>query len=183
MSKNIKIPFVLLFVGRFISLKNIEFLLMNFEKFLQNDSTIILKLVGDGPLKNNLQKKYEHLSNVNFVGMKFNDDLINEYKQASALVLPSYNEQWGLVINEAMASGLPVMANKNVGAIDDLIVNRETGFIFDYEKPKDFINHNFIEENKTPTEVFSKNAYLLLNNYWNYNLYYQKIIDALKEYL
>ena len=113
--------------------------------------------------------------------MKFNDDLINEYKQASALVLPSYNEQWGLVINEAMASGLPVLANKNVGAIDDLIVNRETGFIFDYEKPKDFINHLTLLREQNTYEVFSKNAYLLLNNYWNYNLYYQKIIDALKK--
>lgn len=176
-----KIPFVLLFVGRFVSLKNIEFLLINFEKFLQNDSTIKLRLVGDGPLKNDLQKKYAHLSNVRFVGKKFNDDLINEYKKASALVLPSYKEQWGLVINEAMASGLPVMANKNVGAIDDLIVNRETGFVFDYEKPEDFINHLTKLREQNTYEMFSKNAYLLLNDYWNYNLYYEKIIDALKK--
>ena len=146
-----------------------------------NDSTIILRLIGDGPLKNDLQKKYAHLSNVSFVGMKYNDDLINEYKQASALVLPSYKEQWGLVINEAMASGLPVMANKNVGAINDLIVNKETGFVFDYEKPEDFINHLTLLREQNTYELFSKNAYLLLNNYWNYNLYYEKIIDVLKK--
>ena len=44
---------------------------------------------------------------------------------------PALEEPWGLVINEAMASGLPVLSSCNVGAAEELVVEGETGFLFD----------------------------------------------------
>jgi glycosyltransferase involved in cell wall biosynthesis len=46
-------------------------------------------------------------------------------------VHPALEEPWGLVINEAMASGLPVLSSRNVGAAEELVVDVETGFLFD----------------------------------------------------
>jgi glycosyltransferase involved in cell wall biosynthesis len=46
-------------------------------------------------------------------------------------VHPALEEPWGLVINEAMASGLPVLSSRNVGAAEELVVEGKTGFLFD----------------------------------------------------
>jgi glycosyltransferase involved in cell wall biosynthesis len=46
-------------------------------------------------------------------------------------VHPALEEPWGLVINEAMASGLPVLSSRNVGAAEELVVEGENGFLFD----------------------------------------------------
>ena len=51
------------------------------------------------------------------------------YAQADVLVLPSRSEPWGLVLNEAMACGLPCLCSRNVGASYDLIINGETGYV------------------------------------------------------
>ena len=44
---------------------------------------------------------------------------------------PALEEPWGLVINEAMASGLPVLSSRNVGAAEELVVEGKTGYLFD----------------------------------------------------
>ena len=59
------------------------------------------------------------------------DQLINYYKGASAFILPSYFDNWGLVVNEAIASDLPCIVSKNCGCAVDLISHNKSGFIFD----------------------------------------------------
>ena len=71
----------------------------------------------------------EDSGDVNFEGKLFDKDLINEFQNASCFVCPSLFEPWGLVVNEALSSGLPVIAAKEVGACYDLIAGKETGLI------------------------------------------------------
>ena len=59
------------------------------------------------------------------------DELVNFYKKASAFILPSYFDNWGLVVNEAIASGLPCIVSKNCGCAVDLIKQDSSGLIFD----------------------------------------------------
>ena len=59
------------------------------------------------------------------------DELVNYSKKASAFVLPSYFEPWGMVVNEAIASGLPCIVSKNCGCAVDLIKQDISGLIFD----------------------------------------------------
>ncbi len=59
------------------------------------------------------------------------DALLNAYAAADVFVLPSTFEPWGLVVNEAMAAGLPVIASAAVGCADDLIVDGETGVLIE----------------------------------------------------
>ena len=56
-------------------------------------------------------------------------DLLDVYSVADVFVLPSRFEPWGLVVNEAMAAGLPVLASERVGCVDDLVRAGETGMI------------------------------------------------------
>ena len=66
-----------------------------------------------------------------FAGFRQIGELRAFYARAGAFVHPALEEPWGLVINEAMASGLPVLSSRNVGAAEELVVEGKTGFLFD----------------------------------------------------
>ena len=63
-------------------------------------------------------------------GKKFGSDLLQAYHHAHVLILPSSFEPWGLVVNEAMAAGLPVVCSTAVGSAHDLIIKPNTGWVF-----------------------------------------------------
>ena len=66
-----------------------------------------------------------------FKGRLTSSKLKKEYQLAHVFVLAAYNENWGLVINEAMSASLAVLSNIGIGANYDLIQNKDTGLIFD----------------------------------------------------
>jgi glycosyltransferase involved in cell wall biosynthesis len=66
-----------------------------------------------------------------FAGFRQIGELRAFYAGAGAFVHPALEEPWGLVINEAMASGLPVLSSRNVGAAEELVQEGKTGFLFD----------------------------------------------------
>jgi glycosyltransferase involved in cell wall biosynthesis len=75
------------------------------------------------------------MPNVYFAGFQDPSHLPRYYGVADIFVLPSQCEPWGLVVNEAMASGLPVIATGNVGAGRDLIVDGENGCLVAENEP------------------------------------------------
>lgn len=121
------------FVGRLIDYKNLFHFLEAFNLAQMNSSNnwgvIIL---GDGELKEDLQQfvfrnKIQNISFQNGVSWQ----QVPEYLALSdVLVLPSYSEPWGLVVNEAMACGLPVIVSDQCGCAIDLVKNGENGFTF-----------------------------------------------------
>ena len=66
-----------------------------------------------------------------FAGFRQIKELPVFYGSAGAFIHPALSEPWGLVINEAMASGLPIISSRNVGAAEELVENGKTGFLFD----------------------------------------------------
>lgn len=79
--------------------------------------------------------KTEALANISadvlFYGFRQLDELPNFYALAEAFVLPSLWEEWGLVVNEAMASSIPVLVSEVAGCAPDLVVEGATGYTFD----------------------------------------------------
>ena len=121
-----------IFVGRLIDYKNLFNFLEAFhlarQKSKENWGVIIL---GDGELKTDLQL---FISNKNIQNVSFQSGVswqqVPQYLALSnVLVLPSYSEPWGLVVNEAMACGLPVIVSEKCGCAIDLVKNGENGFI------------------------------------------------------
>jgi 1,2-diacylglycerol 3-alpha-glucosyltransferase len=93
-----------------------------------------LVLLGDGPLKSDLCRLISDLSlqhSVLLPGFKQYHELPVYYGLASAFVHASTTEQWGLVVNEAMASGLPVLVSDRCGCAADLVQQGCNGFTFD----------------------------------------------------
>ena len=87
--------------------------------------------LGDGELRPRVEAEAEKLGvRVIFRGFVNQSDLPRQYAIGDVLVLPSKFEPWGLVVNEAMASGLPVIVSDRVGAGADLAVEGENGWTF-----------------------------------------------------
>jgi glycosyltransferase involved in cell wall biosynthesis len=93
-----------------------------------------LVLLGDGPLRPTLGSQIDALGlekHVFMHGFKQYAELPVYYGLARAFIHASTTEQWGLVVNEAMASGLPVLVSNRCGCAMDLVSEASTGFTFD----------------------------------------------------
>ncbi len=127
----------LLFVGRLAAEKNLEVLLRAYARFRESEAggppSWGLVIAGAGPRLNALQALADRLSapDVRLVGFHPPEGLRALYQGADALVLPSTSEPWGLVVNEAMAAGLPVLASTRCGAARDLVFQGVNGYLFD----------------------------------------------------
>ncbi len=77
---------------------------------------------------------------VHFYGFRQINENPVFYALAEVFILPSLWEEWGLVVNEAMASGLPVIVSEAVGSAEDLVSNGENGFTFDPMNPGQLAN-------------------------------------------
>ena len=105
-----------LFVGRLIELKNLKVLIEAFVQIRQESDT--LTIVGEGELSRQLEDLASSkgvANSVHFLGYKKPEDLTKIYASNNTLILPSTNEVWGLVVNEALASGLHIVVSDKCG--------------------------------------------------------------------
>jgi glycosyltransferase involved in cell wall biosynthesis len=110
---------VLLFVGRLTSTKAPE-LLISVTEAVPNVHAVF---AGSGPLESELRARASRLipGRATFLGFTKQTELPAVYSASDLLILPSSYEPWGLVINEALASGCPAAASEAVGAAYDLV--------------------------------------------------------------
>jgi len=128
---------VLLFVGRLGKEKNVAFLLKAFEIVLNRHPQTILVLVGSGPQENNLRKMARQMGIDNrliFTGVLPRSSIVHCYASADLFVFPSVTDTQGLVIGEAKATGLPVVAIRAFGPAEN-IVHGEDGLLTDPSLP------------------------------------------------
>ena len=123
--------FIFLFSGKMIPRKN-PLLLAEAVQRLPSKERIGLILLGDGPQKKTVASWLNPILGSRLIMPGFvNQSELGRYFSASdAFVLPSSYETWGLVVNEAMQFGLPVIVSNQVGCRLDLVREGETGFVF-----------------------------------------------------
>lgn len=114
-----------LYVGRLIETKGLDVLLEAFRQVEGGE----LWVAGDGPLRGMVDSAAAQDPRIRVVGYVEGDALADVYRQADVFVLPSLYEAWGLVVHEALAYGLPVIASDQVGAADDLIDPGTNGYV------------------------------------------------------
>lgn len=122
---------VLIYSGRLIDIKNVDAVVKAISKLDRSD--MVLLITGGGELENYISDLSKKL-NVRTIITGFipeQDKLFKHYFVGDMLILPSINEPWGLVINEAMSAGLPVLVSEICGCSLDLINNGENGYIID----------------------------------------------------
>ena len=129
-----------LYVGRLAAEKNLETLIRSFAKARRAGVQSSLLMVGDGPLRDRLVRQVQEAGmerSVTFAGHKTTDQMLPYYAFAHAFVLPSCREPWGLVVNEAMAAGLPVVVSKCCGCSDDLVEHEGNGLLFPADREEE----------------------------------------------
>jgi 1,2-diacylglycerol 3-alpha-glucosyltransferase len=121
-------------VARFITKKNHSRLLDAFAAYRNGGGLHKLTLLGNGELEDTLRRQCDALgiaSHVAFAGFAQQESLRQYLHNSIALILPSTSDQWGLVVNEGMASGIPVLVSRECGCAADLVRDSVNGFIFD----------------------------------------------------
>ena len=128
---------VFLYVGQLIKRKGIDLLLTASSKVQRKGYKFSLLLVGSGPEQHALEvmAKELGLENVYFINERPPFEMPGIYRSADVFVLPTLEDVWGLVVNEALWSGLPVLVSKYAGCAPELVP--ETN-VFDPLSPEDF---------------------------------------------
>ena len=156
-SQNIDLPDgYFLTVGRQVQKKNLMCLLQAYLHYTrQTTNPKDLVLVGEGPLHSGIEQfaVQNQLKTVHFLPFVSQDELKGIYNKASFFILPSLlGETWGLTVNEAMASGLPVLVSNEVGCTSTLVKEGINGFIFSPLSP-DGLTELLVKAGEIPDNV------------------------------
>ena len=130
-------PRYFLYVGRLVEAKGIFDLLAAYARLDENTrSQIGLVFVGDGPVRADLAQRALGIGSgmVKLCGWVHRERISEFYALAEALILPTHSDTWGLVVNEAMACSLPIIASDAAGCVPDLVHPGKNGFRF---RPRD----------------------------------------------
>lgn len=121
------------YVGRLAPEKGLDTLLLALHKVRSSQPAAMLEVVGSGPQVESLKQQAMALGldeAVVFTGSLGQDALGDVYTRATCLVLPSRSEPWGLVVNEALHYGCPVVVSDRCGCVPELVIDGVTGFAF-----------------------------------------------------
>jgi len=125
----------ILYAGRLETVKGVDDLLAAFDLASRQAPNLRLLIAGDGTLKAKVLQFAQARDDVIHLG-RLSSEALNETSNiADFLVLPSRSESWGMVVNEAMAAGLPVVVSERAGCIPDLVHHRVTGFVAPAQNP------------------------------------------------
>jgi len=139
-ASNLEAPF--LCVGRFIPEKNHALLLEAFSLYQSKGGARSLLLVGHGPLEHQIRHTCQQLPRPQAVRMApfvELEQLASYYGRSHALIIASRKDTWALVVNEAMAAGLPVIVSDACGCSNDLVIHNSTGWLFKSNDPENLL--------------------------------------------
>lgn len=158
-------PLTFIYVGRLIPLKGLMELLRAWEKADLKEATLLL--VGDGSQRTEIETylKQKDITNVKLVGAINYDNLGPYYKIANCFIIPTLEDNWSLVVPEAMSAGLPIACSIYNGCHPEL-VKAENGWIFD---PLNIENTTAtlrkISESRSKLEEMGQASVLIVSNH------------------
>jgi len=127
---------VILYVGRLVKQKGVDYLLKAFARYSKENNDVVLVIVGNGECQNKMELLSKDLkidNSVYFIGHVEYDNLPAYYLLCNVCVIPSITykiaDAWAFVVNEAMYFGKPVIATEAVGAAYDMIKNGKNGYM------------------------------------------------------
>ena len=152
-------------VGQFIHRKGFDLLLDAWSKTEQKAQ---LYIIGGGPLEQEYIRTIEEksLENVHIIGFKKPDELQKYYAASDVFVLPTREDIWGLVINEALANALPTISSNKCTAGNELVSNDYNGYVYEcYDTGALAESIEKLAEDQELRERFSSNALKSIERY------------------
>jgi len=141
---------IILTIGSLVEIKGQKYLVSAMKTIVQYNKHIVCYIVGDGELKNDLNKQIEELSlkdYIKLVGARPHSEIPIWMNACDLFVLPSLSESFGIVQVEAIACGIPIIATKNGGS-EEIIISKEYGLLCEPGNPKDLSKKILIALNK-----------------------------------
>lgn len=170
-----------IFVGRLEDRKGVDSLIRSLK-----DVDITSAIIGDGPDKNKLKNISDVMGvsdRVRFTGSVSDNDLRGLYSNASFFVLPSVSEGLPLTVLEAMASGIPVIAN-DIPGISEIIKHGDNGFLVDTNNINSLITaEQFMINNVLLCKRMGIKARETIEKKYSWEAMAIKIVDVYKEYI
>lgn len=166
---------------RFVDKKNLFLLIDAFNIFNSKNNLFHLIIAGDGPLRTKLEQHVKSLGleeKVFFVGYIEYDDIPLFYQNAKCFILPSLVEQWGLVINESLAAGTPVLVSDRAGSAPNLVVNKDSGFTFDPLDKLDLVDKMLEISNLVIADNGYKKICQSVISKWSHEKYAENTLQA-----
>lgn len=160
---NINNKLTFISIGRFIEIKGFDILLKSIGQIKDAQFYII----GDKPKEEYMNIiESNKLDNVYFIDFMKKDKILMYLQASDVFILPTRGDIWGLVINEALASGLPVITTNKCGAGLELIKDNYNGFIIDVNSVSDLNNKiDFFINNQNKISIMSNNALKSIQKY------------------
>jgi len=127
----------LLYVGRLVELKGLVPFLRVLSRWCEQnpEREIELWFAGDGPLRPTLEPLQTDSLSFDFLGNVPYERLPDVYARVDALIFPTLADEWGLVVNEAMAAGVPVLGSLYSQAVEEMVVDGVNGWTFHPDRP------------------------------------------------
>lgn len=120
-----------LYSGQFILRKGIVYLLEAWKQHIESNPSDNLILLGGGNLYEDYREKYISVNGIHFIGRIPYDEVYKYYSISDVFVIPTLEDNWCLVVPEAMSCGMPVACSKYNGGAVDLIKEGVNGTVFD----------------------------------------------------
>jgi len=133
----------MLYSGQLIERKGIRHMVSALSAWAKTNPKTTLELVvaGDGPEKKHFEGlndlaniKYTLLGNVAY------EALSKQYEEADLYIFPTLADEWGVVVNEALASGTPIVGSLYSQAVEELVVHEKNGWVFHPDQPEEYVN-------------------------------------------
>jgi len=173
---------LILFASKLLAHKRPYDLLLAYEKLKRTHPATALLFVGAGSEEPRLQEYVQHhqVPDVYFLGFQNQTLLPKFFAVADMFVLPSDYESWGLIVNEVMCAGLPVLVTDEVGAVPDLVIHNRNGFVF-RAGDVDALTEHLASLVRDPDlrEQFGRASLEIISD-WDYDKCVQGIRDALR---
>lgn len=123
-------------VGRLVERKRMSAVIDAVRRARERGLHVDAEIVGDGPERERLWRSAADLGgSVTLSGFKDSDEVAKALWRAEAFILLASDEPWGLVVNEALAAGLPVILDREIGCVEDLLQDGINGFRVDENLP------------------------------------------------
>ncbi len=171
--------FIFLYVGRFIQIKGLDLLIRTINRFVDTVNNKRIRFVFVGGSESELKKLSNNTlsGKIKVYNFTETEQLIYFYKASDCFIFPTRNDVWGLVVNEAVATGLPVAVSRYAGSANDLIEDKISGLVFDPLNEKAFIDTlKFCAENPDKLYKYAEKAKERLV-FFNHDIAAKRIVD------
>ena len=168
--------FKFLYLGRIVPHKGLDILIHAFSSLRDIREDVSLIICGDGPFRQYCESivSYNNTKDVHFLGSTNPKYVGNIFKNASVFVFPCHfndlvYESWGLVVNEAMSMGVPVITTRAVGATYDMIEDKKNGLIVKENDTTALYNamNKILNMDLTKMKINARKTFETINNYEN----------------